>query len=159
MSFHVIFSRRVCSWRSIYKVQGGSHRCLSFPYPISMSGYKHLFRPSFDTSVSGSACPFLLPTGDDHATVCTRLITIACDNSSPVCDLMCGQLQNHDAHAHRFGLVVNQVLHSYCNFYQLPLSTGKSKANLRGLAIAALLCVMVGVVCRITSSPQSHRKV
>jgi len=43
--------------------------CLCFPCPISMSGHKHLFRPSFDTSVSGSACPFLLPTGDDHAVV------------------------------------------------------------------------------------------
>jgi len=98
---------------SIKSKVGDQYWCLSFHCPISMSGHKHLFRSSFDTLVSGSACPFLLPTGDDHATVCTRLITIACDNSSPVCDLMRVQLQKHDAHAHRFGSLVNQVLHSY----------------------------------------------
>ena len=92
---------------------GHQYWCLCFPCLISMSSHNHLFRPSFDSSVSGSAYPFLLPTGDDHATVCTRLITIARDNSSPVCDLMRVQWQKHDAHAHRFGLVVDQVLHSY----------------------------------------------
>jgi len=91
--------------------------------------------------------------------LCVPVLSPLRDNSSLVCGLMRVQLQKHDAHAHRFGLVVNQVLHSYWNFYQLPLSTGKSKANLRELAVAALLCVMVGIVCRITSSPQSHGKV
>ena len=45
---------------------------------------------------------------------------------------MCVQLQKHYAHAHQHGrLVSNRVLHSYRNINQLPLSTSKSKANLR----------------------------
>jgi len=35
--------------------------------------------------------------------------------------------------AYRFGWVISRVLHSYCNFDQLPLSTRMSRANLWGL--------------------------
>jgi len=63
----------------------------------------------------------------------TRLITMACDNRD--LGVRSGvraaekALRPHPWHG---WVVSNCVLHSYCDIDQLPLSTSKSEANLRG---------------------------